>query len=296
VDRLTGRPMSVRRGSLARAAAGVAAGILLASAVGAAPPAGPAPREVARCIRDPRCHTTYMVAHRAKGLGAPENSRAAIAKAIEAGIPVVKIDVRASRDGELFVLHDGTLQRTTSLRGRIETLPSAQLASAALENGEMLPRFTELYEVARGRIVLTLGFKAEPEAVERVADWIRAHGSFDDVIFFVNTGEAMAAAASAKKRYSEMIVMVRLLDTRVTVESTRAMFGRLPEIFHTERVGADEVSALHRQGVKVYMDATAVEGRVPPLNYFAIRSILASGADLIQTDDPLTMRRRIAGR
>jgi glycerophosphoryl diester phosphodiesterase len=268
---------------------GVVAGLLLIPVAGAG--AWASSSETARCIRDPRCHRTFVVAHRARGLGAPENSRAAVARAVAAGVPLVKIDVRASRDGDLFVLHDGKLDRTTNLTGRIETVSSAELGSARLENGETLPRFAEMYAIGHGKLVMTIGFKVD--AVERIADWIHAEGSFDDLIFFVNTGEEMLAAARARKRYPQMMVMVRLLDTRVTVDSTRAVFGGLPEILHTELVGAREVTSLHEQGAKVYMDATPVERYIPPFNYFAIRSILKTGLDFFQTDEPLSVMRRI---
>jgi len=177
----------------------------LAPGPAAAPPVPPSSSDVARCIRDLRCRRTFVVSHRAHGFGAPENSRAAITRAVEAGVPLIKIDVRASKDGGLFLLHDGKLDRTTTLRGRVEGFTSAELARARLSNGETLPRFADAYEIARGRSVLTVGFKAD--TVEQVADWISAHGSFDDLIFFVNTGEEMRAAARAKQRYPRMIVI-----------------------------------------------------------------------------------------
>ena len=247
--------------------------------------------EVARCVRDPKCHRTFVVAHRARGLDAPENSRAAVARAIEAGVPVVKLDVRASRDGDLFLLHDGKLDRTTNLTGRIETVSTADLGSARLSNGETLPRFAEVYAIGRGRVVMTIGFKVD--AVERIADWINAEGSFDDLIFFVNTGEEMAAAARARQRHPDMMIMVRLLDTRVTLDSTRAVFGGLPDILHTDRIGPQEVASLHALGTKVYMDATAAERNIPPFNYFAIGSLLKTKLDFFQTDEPLSALRRI---
>jgi len=259
----------------------------------AGPPARSSSSDVARCIRDPRCHRTFVVAHRAHGFGAPENSREAVTRAVEAGVPVIKIDVRASKDGELFLLHDGKLDRATNLRGRIENLASGELARARLSNGEPLPRFPDAYEIARGRAVLTVGFKAD--AVERVADWIHAHGSFDDLIFFVNTGEEMRSAAKAKKRYPEMLVMVRLLDTRVTVESTQAVFGRLPEIFHTERVGRSEVGRLRSLGTKVYMNSVPWEGYIQPLKALALWWILRTDLDFVQTDEPMAMMRRVVG-
>lgn len=250
----------------------------------------------AACIRDPQCHRLVVVAHRAKGVGAPENSREAVRRCIEAGVPVVDIDLRRSRDGHLFVIHDGTLQRTTTLQGRIETVPSETLAQARLANGENLPRFEQIYGIARGRAVLVLNFKAEADVVERVADWIGVEGSFDDIIFFVNTGEEMEAAARARRRHPAMIVMVRLLDIRVTVESTRAVFrGRLPEIFHTDVVRRGEVSRLRSLGTKVYMSSLRAERYIQPLGYLLMGSILRASPDFVQTDEPVSVMRRVGG-
>ncbi len=105
----------------------------------------------------------------------------------------------------------------------------------------------------------------------------------------------MQAAARAKKRYPSMLVMVRLLDTRVTVDSTRAVFGGLPEIFHTERVGSGTVAGLHALGVKVFMNVAQWEGYVQPVKYLAIGWILGTKLDFVLTDEPVSMMRRVAG-
>ena len=267
----------------------VVAGLLAAPSL-----AGPgrSSSSIAACIRDPGCHRTFVVAHRVKGLGAPENSRAALTRAVEAGVPLVKIDLRVSKDGQLFVLHDRSLERATAMRRRIDDVPSSELSQVKLTNGETVPRFEELYAIARGHIVLVLGFKVD--IVERVADWIHAHGSFDDVVFFVNTGEEMQAAALAKQRYPSMLVMVRLLDTRVTVDSTRAVFGRLPEILHTDQLSRSQVARLQGEGVKVYMSAVRAEGYIQPFKYFWVRFILRAKPDFVQTDEPLALMRRVA--
>ena len=271
---------------------------VVASHVGRADgrPAENAATATAACIRDPHCHRLVVVAHRAKGFGAPENSREAVRRCIAAGVPAVKIDLRLSRDGELFVIHDGGLERTTTLAGRVEMLPSKTLTEARLANGEGLPRFEEIYAIARRRVVLVVSFKGGPDVVERVADWIGVAGSFDDIIFFVNTNEAMRAAARARQRHAAMIVMTRLLDTRVTVESTRAIFGgRLPEIFHTEAVGREDVARLQALGAKVYVSSLRVERYIYPLGYFLTGSILRAAPDFVQTDEPGSLLRRVGG-
>lgn len=284
-----GRRASRRLPGGTLAAVSLIAGLLAAHALAA--PAHPSTRETAGCIRDPRCHRIFVVAHRAKGFDAPENSREAAARAVAAGVRLIKIDLRASKDGELFVLHDGKLQTTTTLAGRIESIPSDQLAKARLRNGERLPRFTEVYDLTRDRAVLVVGFKVDE--VGRIADWIHQHGSFDDLVFFVNTGEAMRSAALAKQRYPQMMVMARLLDTRVTVDTVKSIFGGLPEILHTERVGAAEVARLHALGAKVFMNVVPLEGYLQPFKYFAVGSVLRTGLDFVLTDEPMSVLGRV---
>jgi|KBSSwiStaDraftv2_1062776.scaffolds.fasta_scaffold632490_1 glycerophosphoryl diester phosphodiesterase len=271
---------------------------LIAGRLSPATPSTPArssPAETARCIRDPRCHRTFVVAHRAEGFGGPENSRAAVALVVEAGVPVIEIDLRASRDGRLFLMHDGPLERYTSLRGRVEEVSSEEIGRARLKNGERIPRFEDVYAITRGRAMLSVDFKVHERMIEEVADWIHAHGSFDDLIFFANTGEEMEAAARAKQRYPRMIVMVRLLDTRVTVDSTRAVFGgRLPEILHTDRIGVTEVARLRALGTKVYMNAVPLDRYFEPFRYFATRSLLETGLDFVLTGNPLSVMRKVA--
>ncbi|MFI6928952.1 glycerophosphodiester phosphodiesterase [Streptomyces sp. NPDC050287] len=56
-----------------------------------------------------------VIAHRGASAQAPENTLAAVDKAAELGVTWVENDVQRTRDGELVVLHDDTLQRTTDV-------------------------------------------------------------------------------------------------------------------------------------------------------------------------------------
>lgn len=61
----------------------------------------------------PQPHHPLVISHRTNEGDAPENTLAGIARAIEDGCDVVEVDVRATRDGVLVLLHDETLARTT---------------------------------------------------------------------------------------------------------------------------------------------------------------------------------------
>lgn len=79
---------------------------------------------------------TKVVAHRGawKNTGAPENSIAALKKAIEMGCHGSEFDVHMSADSVLFVNHDGHIQGL-----QIETTPAKVLSELKLKNGEAFP-------------------------------------------------------------------------------------------------------------------------------------------------------------
>jgi glycerophosphoryl diester phosphodiesterase len=88
----------------------------------------------------------FMVAHRGAGLLAPENTIAALRLGAAHGYRMFEFDVKLSADGEPFLLHDATLDRTTDGRGPAGVLTMAELGRldagswhAAAHVGEPLP-------------------------------------------------------------------------------------------------------------------------------------------------------------
>ncbi len=69
-----------------------------------------------------------VFAHRGGAALAPENTLAAFANSVALGADGIELDVRASRDGRVVVHHDGTLDRTTPLRGPVASRTAAELA------------------------------------------------------------------------------------------------------------------------------------------------------------------------
>ena len=69
-----------------------------------------------------------LAAHRGAGKRAPENTLAALRLGYQHGYRMAEFDVKLSADGVPFLLHDATLERTTSGRGRADALPWRELA------------------------------------------------------------------------------------------------------------------------------------------------------------------------
>lgn len=119
------------------------------------------------------------VAHRAlhdMQRGRPENSRAAIRAAIEAGYGI-EIDLQLSADGRAMVFHDDDLERLAAGTGRVRERTAEELGGMDLLGGdEGIPSFAEILALVDGRAPLLVelkdqhgGLGATDGALERAA-------------------------------------------------------------------------------------------------------------------------------
>lgn len=106
----------------------------------------------------------WKVAHRGASAELPENTLAAFARAIELGADVIEADVRLTKDGMALILHDATLDRTTSGAGPLRALTGTEARALDAGGGARIPSLTEVLETARGKVRVNLDIK-EVEAV-----------------------------------------------------------------------------------------------------------------------------------
>lgn len=83
-----------------------------------------------------------LFGHRGYSVLAPENTLAAFGACVEAGVPGVELDIHMCGTGELVVIHDDALERTTGKKGSVEKLPYREFAG--LDAGSWFdPAFSE---------------------------------------------------------------------------------------------------------------------------------------------------------
>lgn len=102
----------------------------------------------------------WRYAHRGlHSRGIPENSLAAFQAAVELGLGS-EFDVHLLRDGDLAVIHDSKLARTTGREGAIEDLTAADLKNYPLEGTQQtIPTFRQVLDAYRGRAPLVIELK-----------------------------------------------------------------------------------------------------------------------------------------
>lgn len=104
----------------------------------------------------------WAYAHRGlHGNGVPENSMAAFKAALDHGYGI-ELDIHLLKDGNLAVIHDSLLNRTTGAPGHIEDLTTAQLKDYRLEGTEeTIPEFMDVLTLYNGKAPLIVELKPE---------------------------------------------------------------------------------------------------------------------------------------
>lgn len=114
---------------------------------------------------------TLVVAHRGASAYEPENTISAIKKAIELKTDGVEVDVQQTKDKELVVIHDATVDRTTNGKGYVKDMTVEQLKSFSTAKGEKIPTLQEVIDIVRDRIYLEIEIKQqgiEEDVIEKI--------------------------------------------------------------------------------------------------------------------------------
>lgn len=120
--------------------------------------------------------------HRGAAGLAPENTLAAVQRALDLGVDLVECDVHASADGRVMVIHDPTLERTTNGTGRVERHTLQALRKLDAGGGERIPQLQEVIDLVKGRAELVCEFKT-PAVVEAAVACVRDAGMLGDTTF-----------------------------------------------------------------------------------------------------------------
>jgi glycerophosphoryl diester phosphodiesterase len=110
---------------------------------------------------------SIVVAHRGDWRNAPENSLKAIQNCILMGADVVELDIRMTRDSVLVLMHDETIDRTTTGNGVINDMTYDTLQKFYLKNGASMatehkvPTFKEALLLSKNKIWIDMDIKTD---------------------------------------------------------------------------------------------------------------------------------------
>ena len=224
--------------------------------------------------------------HRGAGRYAPENTLPALEKALRLQADFVEIDVRTSRDGQFYLLHDSRLDRTTNGRGLIAETTAEVLsrldAGAWFGRpfvGTTLPSFegflSHLGPTARIYLdAKEISAKALVAALER-------HGAVEKTVVY-GSPDYLIQLKDLQPNLRRMPALRSEQDITSLVERVRPF--ALDAAW--EILSKPLIDRCHAAGVKVFSDSLGRHERIP--DYL---QAMEWGIDLIQTDHPLRLFR-----
>ncbi|MCC5800902.1 glycerophosphodiester phosphodiesterase [Rossellomorea vietnamensis] len=123
------------------------------------------------------------IAHRGAAAYAPENTIASYDLAVDMKADYIEIDVQRSKDGELVVIHDTSVDRTTDGSGKVGDLTLEEMKSLDAGSwkgeqfaGEEIPTFEEVLDRYHGKVGILIEMKSPelyPGIEEQVADALK---------------------------------------------------------------------------------------------------------------------------
>lgn len=233
------------------------------------------------------------IAHRGASSYAPENTFAAFDLAIAMGVTHLELDVHLSLDGQIVVIHDDALDRTTNGSGPVMNQPLAALAAldAGAWFGEKfagarIPTFAAVLERYKGRAHLHTEIKGRSAGlVERTVDLVRARAM----------AEGVTITSFQKARLEETRAYAPDLPTGwLVAEASDAIVAQARELGLTQlcpkadTVTPQLVRRLHAEGFVVRAWGVSDES--------LMRRVVDAGADGMTVNFPDKLLAYVTGR
>lgn len=234
-----------------------------------------------------------VAAHRGSHITVPENSFEAIRQSIRDDIDIVEIDVRRTADDSLVLMHDGTVDRTTTGSGRIEELQWDEVKELfLLHEGkptlERIPLFREALMFGKGKILFDLDLKTEK--IELIMNVVEDTDASKSVFFFDSDWKVLE---KVQQKHPDWNLMPRAYDEAMAKEAYNKF---KPWAIHVDpSFASPELSDyFHNLGVYVWINALGqIDESLRLSDFTALDKLFKTKPSIIQTDLPQQIKQYV---
>ena len=243
--------------------------------------------EIRSDFLDANSKYVLVAAHRAAHLVHPENSLPAIQRAIDLGVDIIELDVKVTKDGVPVLMHDGTINRTTTGSGKpsdftFEEIRRFRLIHKGDTTEEVSPTFEEALVMVKDKVHDDIDIKTDQ--LDSIIAVIKKVECTDQVFWFDNDYEALQYV---RDNDSEFMLMPRAYSYEMA-DSAIVRFS--PEAVHIDFsfYNAEVTRLIRTSDARIWINAL---GAYDPAfgtdrEDEALNKILIYGANIIQTDQP----------
>lgn len=231
---------------------------------------------------------TKIIAHRGFSDIAPENTLIAFQKAIEIGADYFELDVHQTKDGILVVIHDKTINRTSSNNktGKINNLNFSELHSVRVGlsskfgeeyNNEKIPTLKEALELAKGNIKVCVELKAD-KIENQVVELLNELDMIDQVIVFAFNDKSLV---NIKKLNPEIkTLFLKSYANIKTLDFVKEINANAIGVGYDTKITKEFISYAHKNNIEVFKWTVNKEQEMKELIDLQIDGIITNKPDL----------------
>ncbi len=238
----------------------------------------------------------FVAAHRGWKAKYPENTMEAFRAALALGVDQLETDVRMTKDGQLVLMHDATVDRTTNGTGKVQELTLAELKALDAGNGAKIPTLVDFMELVKDHPTITLdielkvyptpGNEATSYSVcDRVLKMVDDYGFTDRVVINSWSGKLHEYINETYgSKYKQHLYYPQKLMERSSSPCARNpyTYGYCTCVFGIleGEVSVEDVKQLQKEtGVRLWAGTYAKDEA-------SVDAAIAMGAELITCDNP----------
>ena len=148
------------------------------------------------------------IGHRGARAYAPENTLMSFKKALEIGVDAVELDVRKTKDGQLVVIHDADVKRTTDGEGLVSELTLKEIKSLDAGSGEKIPTLEETLDFLDKKVKVFVELK-ETGIEKQVLSIVQEKGLEKNVVIVSFLEDALKEVRELNKNIDTGLIYAR---------------------------------------------------------------------------------------
>src|ERR1035437_4873932 len=258
-------------------------------------------------LHNPQKKQVLLSSHRCDWRNAPENSIAALNSSIKVGVDIDELDLKMTKDSVLIIMHDQTIDRTTTGKGKLQEYTLAEIQKFKLKNGlgratdNTIPTFKNYLETAKGKILIDVdkGYVYFPQVIKL----LKETGTLSQAIININDKTTFDEVEARYGKVPDDIILMPIVvyNDKVRAEAVAASYLRhkntiFQPVWKDDKYITDEnLVQFSNKGYGIWFnslwaslcgghhDDRAVEQNKPDETW---GWLIAHGATIIQTDRP----------
>lgn len=227
---------------------------------------------------------TLVVGHRGAAAYKPENTLESFEEAIKSGAVATECDIFTDKDGGVVVIHDSTLDRTTSLKGKVAETSTAVIKAAGI------PMLEDYLKVTKDRIVSVIEIKAGVDVEAKTIAALKKEEMLDQAIIFSFNSTIVA---KIKELEPKLFAVWLVASPGTAAEHEEKVFSKFREI-KADAIGvqflnaqAPLVESAHSKRIPVFVWTVPPGPQVDRLKALKVNFII--------TDHPRDVKAQLAG-